>query len=89
MGLLGRVEPVETGGDDQMCIRDRGETVLNVVLAALGPRLGERTQQVIAATRRGEWSRLPDGRVEVAGIALEPGEFDLRLRCLLYTSRCV
>jgi isoleucyl-tRNA synthetase len=61
-------------------VGDLGETVLNVVLAALGPRLGERTQQVIAATRRGEWSRLPDGRVEVAGIALEPGEFDLRLR---------
>ena len=54
--------------------------MLNVVPAALGPRLGERTQQVIAAARKGEWSRLPDGTVEVGGVALEPGEFDLRLR---------
>jgi isoleucyl-tRNA synthetase len=61
-------------------VGELGETVLNVVPAALGPRLGERTQQVIAATRRGEWSLLPDGTVEVAGVALEPGEFDLRLR---------
>jgi isoleucyl-tRNA synthetase len=61
-------------------VSDLAETVLNVIPAALGPRLGERTQQVIAATRRGEWSRLADGTVEVGGVKLEPGEFELRLR---------
>ncbi len=61
-------------------VADLAETVLNVIPAALGPRLGERTQQVIAATRRGEWSRLADGTVEVGGVTLEPGEFELRLR---------
>jgi isoleucyl-tRNA synthetase len=57
-----------------------GETVLNVVPAALGPRLGARTQHVIAAARKGDWSRLSDGTVQVGGVRLEPGEFDLRLR---------
>jgi isoleucyl-tRNA synthetase len=61
-------------------VSDLAETVLNVIPAALGPRLGARTQQVIAATRRGEWSRLADGTVEVGGVKLEPGEFELRLR---------
>jgi isoleucyl-tRNA synthetase len=61
-------------------VGDLATTVLNVVPAALGPRLGARTQEVIAAARRGDWSRLADGTVQVGGIDLGEGEFDLRLR---------
>ncbi len=68
-----QVKLVETVGD-------LAKTVLNVIPAALGPRLGERTQHVIAATRKGDWTRLADGTVEVGGVGLEPGEFELRLR---------
>ncbi len=68
-----QVKLVETVGD-------LAETVLNVIPAVLGPRLGERTQHVIAATRRGDWSRLADGSVEAGGVRLENGEFELRLR---------
>ena len=32
------------------------DEVLTVVPAAIGPRLGEQTQKVIAAVKRGEWS---------------------------------
>jgi isoleucyl-tRNA synthetase len=56
------------------------ETVLNVIPAALGPRLGPETQKVIAAARKGDWSALDDGTVLVGGIRLLEGEFDLRLR---------
>jgi isoleucyl-tRNA synthetase len=45
----------------------------------LGPRLGEKLKAVLAAARAGEFERLPDGRVRVAGEALEPEEFTLRL----------
>ncbi|MGH9169269.1 MAG: isoleucine--tRNA ligase [Acidimicrobiales bacterium] len=55
------------------------ERVLAVVPAALGPRLGRRTQEVIAAVREGNWSATAGGGVEAAGIALEPGEYSLRL----------
>jgi isoleucyl-tRNA synthetase len=52
------------------------ELVLNP--KALGPRLGNRTQEVIRAHKAGEWT--VDGeRVVVGGIELEPGEFDFRL----------
>ena len=68
-----QVELLETVGD-------LGETALNVVPAALGPRLGERTQQVLAAARKGGWTQLPDGTVEVGGVMLEDGEYELRLR---------
>ena len=61
-------------------VGDLAETALNVLPAALGPRLGPRTQQVIAAARKGDWSRLSDTTVQVGGIELLPGEFDLRLR---------
>jgi isoleucyl-tRNA synthetase len=68
-----QVKLVETVGD-------LAETVLNVIPAALGPRLGARTQHVIAATRKGDWSQLPDGTVAAGGVRLEHGEFELRLR---------
>jgi len=54
-------------------------SALSIVPAEIGPRLGPATQQVIAAARRGDWRPNEDGRVAVAGVVLEPGEFDLRL----------
>ena len=56
------------------------DTVLTVVPSALGPRLGPATQKVIAAVKAGRWSALADGRVDVDGNVLEPGEFALALR---------
>ncbi len=56
------------------------EPVLTVSPAALGPRLGARTQQVIGAVKRGEWSAREDGGVEVAGEVLRQGEFAVVLR---------
>ncbi len=53
-------------------------SVLQVVPAVLGPRLGKQTQQVIGAVKRGEWVE-QDGRVVAGGIELEPGEYELRL----------
>jgi len=53
--------------------------VLQVVPAALGPRLGPETQKVIRAVREGQWER--DGEAVVAGgHRLEPGEFVLTLQ---------
>ena len=51
---------------------------LQVLPAVLGPRLGARTQQIIAAVKRGEWSPTGDG-IEVAGETLQPGEYTMRL----------
>lgn len=56
------------------------EQVLAVVPAALGPRLGSRTQEVIAAVRRGDWDLSEAGRPRAAGLELLEGEFTLRLR---------
>jgi isoleucyl-tRNA synthetase len=54
------------------------DTVLSIVPAVLGPRLGADTQRVIGASKRGEWSRLEDGSVEVGGFQLQPAEYRLR-----------
>ncbi|MBJ7293197.1 MAG: isoleucine--tRNA ligase, partial [Ilumatobacteraceae bacterium] len=51
---------------------------LQVVPAALGPRLGKKTQQVIGAVKRGEWSRVDDA-IAVAGEILTQGEYLLKL----------
>lgn len=51
---------------------------LQVVPAALGPRLGKKTQQVIGAVKRGEWSHV-DGAIAVAGELLTEGEYLLKL----------
>jgi len=45
----------------------------------LGPRLGSDVQAVMKAARNGEWTALSDGRVEVAGHVLGPGDFELAL----------
>jgi isoleucyl-tRNA synthetase len=55
-------------------------TKLSVIPAALGPRLGPRTQQVIKALRGEDWSVDAAGRVVVGGVELEDGEYEMRLQ---------
>ena len=45
----------------------------------LGPRLGGDVQKVFGAAKKGEWALIADGRVEVAGHTLNPGEYELAL----------
>jgi len=52
--------------------------VLQALPAALGPRLGGRTQEVIKAIKSGDWSHV-DGRVVAGGIELQEGEYTLKL----------
>lgn len=52
---------------------------LQVDAKALGPKLGARMKDVLAATRSGGWVLLPDGRADLAGVTLEPAEFTLTL----------
>lgn len=46
----------------------------------LGPRLGERVQEVIRNTKAGKWEVLPDGRLSVAGIELLPNEYTFKMQ---------
>ena len=51
---------------------------LTVNARAAGPRLGAQVQQVIRATKSGDWS-VEDGVVTAGGIALAEGEYELAL----------
>ena len=51
---------------------------LQVVPATVGPRLGPRTQSVIVAVKKGEWTQTGDV-IHVAGEELQPGEYSLKL----------
>ncbi|MCW4459695.1 isoleucine--tRNA ligase [Microbacterium sp. MPKO10] len=51
---------------------------LTINARAAGPRLGKQVQQVIAASKKGDWSET-DGAVTVGGIELVDGEYDLVL----------
>jgi isoleucyl-tRNA synthetase len=55
-----------------------GRFELAVNPRVLGPRLGGQVQQVIRAVKAGSWTQAGD-RVEAAGVALEPGEYELKL----------
>jgi isoleucyl-tRNA synthetase len=57
---------------------DLSSTVLQVVPAALGPRLGGRTQEVIRAVKAGDWQHR-DGVVVAGGIELFDGEYTLKV----------
>ncbi|GAB3862471.1 isoleucine--tRNA ligase [Dactylosporangium cerinum] len=52
--------------------------VLTLVPRALGPRLGKDVQRVIKAVKAGDW-RSSDGEVVAGGVALQDGEYDLKL----------
>ncbi|HEY7273493.1 MAG TPA: isoleucine--tRNA ligase [Actinoplanes sp.] len=52
--------------------------VLTVVPRALGPRVGGRVQEVIRAVKGGQWD-LVDGAPVAAGVALQEGEYELKL----------
>ena len=54
------------------------ERVLTVVPRLLGPRLGGRVQQVIRAVKAGDWT-VTDGVVTAGGVALNEGEYELKL----------
>ena len=51
---------------------------LQVVPAALGPRLGGQVQQVIKAVKTGDWQRTDDG-VVAGGVPLLDGEYALKM----------
>jgi len=53
-------------------------TVLTVNPRRLGPRLGGDVQRVIRATKSGDWS-VDDERVIAGGVALDDGEYELKL----------
>jgi len=54
------------------------EQVLTVVPRALGPRVGRQVQPVIKAVKAGDW-QLVDGAPVAAGVALQEGEYELKL----------
>lgn len=56
-----------------------GSFQLQVNAKLLGPKLGASMKDVLAATRSGAWQLLPGGQAAIAGVTLEPGEFELRL----------
>jgi isoleucyl-tRNA synthetase len=53
---------------------------LSVVFKVAAPRLGASTPAVAAAAKRGEWSLLADGTVQVGEFVLSPEEFELKLK---------
>lgn len=53
---------------------------LGIIPSAVGPRLGQETQKVIKASKNDQWEINDDGMVIAGGIALRPGEYELRVR---------
>lgn len=51
---------------------------LQVIAAAIGPRLGSLTQKVIVAVKKGDW-KMDGDRVVAGGVTLEPHEFQVKL----------
>ncbi|CAL8898240.1 isoleucine--tRNA ligase [Kocuria varians] len=50
---------------------------LKVNARAAGPRLGKQVQQVIRATKTGDWSVTEDGGVVAGSVTLQEGEYEL------------
>lgn len=57
-----------------------GSFQIQVNMRELGPRIGDKMKDVLAATRSGAWKILPTGNAEIAGVELEPTLFSMILR---------
>ena len=68
-------EPLVEGAAESFGITRK----LSVNARALGPRLGKQVQQVIQAAKAGQWVQTGESIIEVGGIELFEGEFDLEL----------
>ena len=60
-------------------IGDLATFVLKPDGKVLGPRLGKSVQEVFGLAKRGEWTRLDDGSIQIGEFVLAAGEFDLGL----------
>lgn len=83
----GRLEPFSALIADEVNVKsvvleeasdELASTDLQLIPAALGPRLGARTQDVIKAVKAGDW-RLENGIVVAGDIQLVEGEYDLKV----------
>jgi isoleucyl-tRNA synthetase len=57
-----------------------GSEVLVVNPRIVGKRLGPAMKDILAAAKSGQWKRLPEGAVEVAGNRIEKDEFEVRFQ---------
>jgi isoleucyl-tRNA synthetase len=72
------VELFEASDTDAAARGISRQLVLNA--RALGPRIGGKVQDLIAAAKRGDWELDAEGLPKVAGQLLVPGEFELQLQ---------
>jgi len=70
------VKRLEVLSDDSGLV----DRTLRPLLPVLGPRRGPAVAGIMAAARAGDWHLRGDGRVEAAGVVLEPDEFTLSAR---------
>jgi len=57
-----------------------GTRQLAVNAALVGPKVGPKMKEVMAASKQGKWADKGDGTVELAGVVLEAGDFDIRIQ---------
>jgi len=57
-----------------------GERTVSVNARMAGPRMGKKVQEVIAAGKRGEFTELPDGSIEIMGETLTAEEAPLHYK---------
>ena len=83
----GRLEPFAALIADEVNVKsvlleeasdELASTDLQLIPAALGPRLGARTQEVIRAVKAGNW-RIDNGIVVAGDVELVEGEYDLKI----------
>lgn len=48
---------------------------LQIIAPVLGKRIPEKMKQIIPASKKGDWKKLSDGTIEIAGEKLLPGEY--------------
>jgi len=60
-------------------IGDLAEVKLQVNLKKVGAKLGSKIKDINIAIKNNDWQKTADNKIEIAGVVLEDGEFEIKL----------
>ena len=68
-------------------ISDLAELKLQINFKKIGARYGSKIKEITAASKSGEWKKISEKEIEIAGVSLVDDEFEIKLTCKNYDEK--
>lgn len=61
-------------------VDELADFIIEVDMKKIGAKFGDKMKNILKATQENKWKDLGDGKIEIAGIELENGEYTIKLK---------